>query len=75
MPTTEQGQSKPARPIPPEIWLKIASFLPSNIVQSLYSVNRALFVLSMQARWETVVVSIAEENTSLKSYEKLLRLS
>lgn len=62
-------------PWPPEIWLRVATFLPIDTINSLHSVNRTFFNLVMQNRWKCVVVSTIEANTSLKSYARLLRLA
>ncbi|KAF7356981.1 Polygalacturonase 3 [Mycena venus] len=54
--TTMMSHSSPApsAPLPSEIWLQVADYLPPQMVGDLYSVNRQWFDISMNARYRQV---------------------
>jgi len=43
--------------LPHNIWSQITSHLPDNEVKLLYAVNRALFDIAMNLRYEEVMIS------------------
>ncbi|KAJ7272615.1 hypothetical protein B0H12DRAFT_1177263 [Mycena haematopus] len=44
----------PSAPLPSEIWMQIAEYLPPQMVADLYSVNRHWFDIAMNARYHQV---------------------
>lgn len=59
-----------AENIPFEIWLGILSYLPERDRKNLYSLNYALFELSMDARYR--VVSLPDEKELMGNLERLM---
>ena len=43
--------------LPYDIWSQITGYLPDNEVKLLYAVNRALFDIAMDLRYEEVMIS------------------
>ena len=44
--------------IPPEIWLRTAQFIPSDILQTLYSVNPVFLYLALNDRYSEINLAI-----------------
>ena len=56
--------------IPDDVWMHIAQFIPEDDLKTLFSVNRAFFHLSMNARYHTVVLRVMD----LDTFKLVLRL-
>ena len=44
--------------IPPEIWLSVAQFIPSNVLRNLYSVNRVFLDLALNETYNDIDLAI-----------------
>jgi len=49
--------------LPYDIWSQIASDLPDSHVESLYAVNRSLFDIAMDLRYQEVIISADPDET------------
>jgi hypothetical protein len=53
--------------LPPEIWLRIAQFIPRSILLKLYSVNSVFLDLSLKASFNHITFALEwRENTAKK---------
>jgi len=58
------------KPIPHEIWLHIAKFIPENSLRGLYSVNSSFFDIVMNVRYREVEF-IDFDSAMLKKFNRL----
>lgn len=57
--------------IPPEIWLRTAQFIPSNILRNLYSVNPVFLYLALNDRYSDINLAIRWTTTMTKELKHL----
>ncbi|KAL0955921.1 hypothetical protein HGRIS_002112 [Hohenbuehelia grisea] len=55
-----------AQRLPPEIWGEIASYIPDDQFESLYSVNRELFELVMNKKYHSLLLNDFDSDQSRK---------
>jgi hypothetical protein len=48
--------------LPFEIWLHIASYIPTDHLKTLYAVNHAFFVISMDEQYKTIDLTKSMSN-------------
>jgi len=44
--------------IPPELWMRMAQFIPSSILQNLYSVNSVFLDLTLNDKYNAIDLSV-----------------
>jgi hypothetical protein len=53
--------------IPADIWLHIATFIPTNVLRDLISVNSILFDIGMNARYREVSINFRSDEMKMLS--------
>lgn len=57
--------------VPYDVWLYITGFLPEATILNLYSVNRALFNISLDHRCRLAYIGRLEDNRTQKCLQLL----
>ena len=57
--------------IPPELWLRVAQFIPASVLRNLYSVNPVFLDLALNERYREINFAIGWTDTTLKHLKHL----
>ncbi|KAJ2912280.1 hypothetical protein MD484_g8129, partial [Candolleomyces efflorescens] len=60
----------PTSDLPPELWLEILSYLPRTYIYKMMGLNRLLFELAMQDKYEEIRL-ISDDKNMLSTFEQL----
>ena len=57
--------------VPPEIWLRVAQFIPTSVLRNLYSVNRIFLDLALNERYNDINLAISRSPETTKKLKHL----
>ncbi|TFK33986.1 hypothetical protein BDQ12DRAFT_657405 [Crucibulum laeve] len=58
--------------IPYDVWFNVAQFLPKEEIRNLYGVNRALFMIAMDERYQSAYIRNIREEQTVKCLDRLV---